>query len=256
MPITTRRVRHETRFRRTAVVSNTRLTPKMARIIVQSPALEGFAAPGFDDHVRLFFPAPGQPLPQPERGERGLIWPDPAPETRDYTPRHFDAEKLQLTLDFVLHEGGVASDWAGRAQPGDELGIGGPRGSFIVEGEADWHLLAGDATALPAIARRLEELPAGTRAHAVIEVADAAEELGLATRADLEVTWLHRARGQTLEDWLDSVSLAEGEGFVFFAAEADAVSKARERFALLGHPSSHLKAANYWRKGMADSHEH
>ena len=73
-----------------------------------------------------------------------------------------------------------------QAGPGKFLGVGGPRGSFIVPDDFDWYLLAGDETALPAIGRRLEELPAGTRALVVIEVADAGEEQRFETRTRLD----------------------------------------------------------------------
>ena len=257
MPITTRRVRHEIRFRRTTVVSNTRLTPGMARIVVESPDLKGFVSLGFDDHVKLFFPRPGQDLPIPTSGERGLEWPGEKPEMRDFTPRAFDAEAGRLTLDFVLHDEGTAGPWASQAKPGDLLGVGGPRGSFLVEGEADWHLLIGDATALPAIARRIEELPSGTRIEAIIEVANNDEIQPFAEHDDLTVLWLCRDRGQTLGGYLDGLKdLPEGEGFMFVAAEAGDVSKARARMEALGHPGENLKASNYWRRETAEATAH
>jgi NADPH-dependent ferric siderophore reductase len=256
MPLSTTRVRHETRFRRLTVLRADRITPRMARITFGSSDFEGFASPGFDDHVRLFFPAAGQALPTPQRGERGLIWPDPAPAARDYTPRRFDAATRELAIDFVLHPGGVAADWADAAAPGDRIGMGGPRGSFLVSGTADWHLLMGDATALPAIGRRIEELPEGTRVQAVVEVRDAAEEQSFETAADLSVTWLHAARGETLRGRIRDLKLPEGEGFVFCAAEAATVSAARARLEVLGHPESHAKLSNYWRAGIADDDSH
>ncbi len=257
MPITTRRVRHEIRFRRATVVSNTRITPGMARIVVETPDLRGFVSLGFDDHVKLFFPRPGQDLPTPTRGERGLEWPGEAPEMRDFTPRTFDAEAGRLTLDFVLHDEGTAGPWAAQAKPGDMLGVGGPRGSFVVEGTADWHLLIGDATALPAIARRIEELPDDTRIEAIIEVADAGEIQRFDTDADLTVLWLCRDRGQTLGGYLDTLEeLPEGEGFVFVAAEAGDVAKARARMEALDHPGENLKASNYWHREKVESAVH
>ncbi|EAR49528.1 Siderophore-interacting protein [Oceanicola granulosus HTCC2516] len=250
MPITVNRVRHEMRYRRITVTAAERITPKMARITFASGELEGFASPGFDDHVRLFFPRPGAALPVPEVGARGLDWPDPAPEHRDYTPRFYDPDTLELTVDFVLHDHGVASDWAAAARPGDEIGLAGPRGSFLLEGEADWQLLIGDATALPAIARRLEELPADSWAMAVIEVASAAEEQPLDSRAIVATTWLHADAGEGLADHLETLELPKGEGFVFCAAEAEVVAQARARLAALGLPESHLRAANYWRRAQ------
>lgn len=256
MSFSTRRVRHDTRFRRATVKSAENLTPRMVRIVLHSDDFEGFTSLGFDDHVRLFFPQPGTILPIPQPGERGLIWPDPQPSNRDYTPRRFNADLLELTIDFVIHETGIASDWAASAKPGDVIGVGGPRGSFILEGAPDWQLLMGDETALPAIGRRVEELAAGTKATAVIEVEDEREEQHFETRADLQTIWLHRNKSQSLSTYLEQVELPGGEGFVFFAAEAGTVAAARERFARLGLPSDSLKAANYWRKGTPDADEH
>ena len=72
------------------------------------------------------------------------------------------------------------------------LGIGGPRGSFVVPMGFDWHVLIGDETALPAISRRIEELPASAQVIALIEVPDADNEIALDTRARASVRWLHR----------------------------------------------------------------
>ena len=79
---------------------------------------------------------------------------------RDYTPRRYDLDTLELDIDFVLHGDGPASTWAEQAKPGQFLHIGGPRGSMIVPDIFDSYLLIGDETALPAIARRLEGLAA------------------------------------------------------------------------------------------------
>jgi len=111
---------------------------------------------------------------------------------RDYTPRHYDAAARTLDIDFAPHDAGPATRWAEQAQPGQRLGVGGPRGSFIVPMNFDWYLLMGDDTALPAIARRLAELPAGARALVFVEVAGPADHIALDTRADVEVVWAHR----------------------------------------------------------------
>jgi NADPH-dependent ferric siderophore reductase len=256
MPLTLTRVRHETRFRRLTVLRTERLTPQMVRVHFASPDLAGFAAPGFDDHARLFFPVPGQDLPVPERGGRGLVWPDPAPAARDYTPRTFDTVAGVLAIDFVLHSHGVASDWAAAARPGDSVGMGGPRGSFLVEGHADHELLMGDATALPAIARRLEALPGGASVAVVVEVDGLAEELDLPTEADLDLTWLHAGAGQSLAAHAAGLALPPGEVFVFAAGEAKAIAAIRARLDDLGHPEGLRRLSNYWRQGVADDDSH
>jgi NADPH-dependent ferric siderophore reductase len=174
---TARRVRHETKMRLLQVREVSRLTPKMVRIVVGGEALAGFVSAAHDDHVKLFFPQPGQDKPVlPTPTPNGPVYPDGAarPAARDYTPRRYDAVANTLTIDFVLHGEGPATSWAAQARPGQFLGVGGPRGSFIVPDDFDWYLFVGDETAVPAIGRRLEELPAGTRVIAVVEVADPA----------------------------------------------------------------------------------
>ena len=143
--------------------------------------IEGFTSLGFDDHVKLFFPT-------------GSLGEDGQPEfmARDYTPRRHDPQAGTLAIEFVIHDAGPATRWAEQAQPGQMLQIGGPRGSFVIPTEFDWHLLIGDDTGLPAIARRLEELPAGARAVALIEVDGPADQVAIASAADVTVKWVHR----------------------------------------------------------------
>jgi NADPH-dependent ferric siderophore reductase len=183
------------------------------------------------------------------------------PPARDYTPRRYDAAANALTIDFVLHGDGPATSWAAQAQPGHFLGVGGPRGSFIVPDDFDWYLFAGDESALPAIGRRLEELPVGARAVAVIEVADAGEEQRLTSRAQLDVRWLHRngaAPGETslLRDAIAGLSLPRGEGYAWAAAEA-ATAKALRRHLVdeRGVRKDRVKAAAYWKRGAVAVHE-
>ena len=101
-------------------------------------------------------PEPGPDGKPPEGVERS--------PGRDYTPRRYDAGRNELVIDFALHDAGPATDWAAQAEPGQQLAVGGPRGSFVVPDDFDWYLFIGDETALPAIGRRLEELRAGARA--------------------------------------------------------------------------------------------
>ena len=261
---TARRVRHETKMRLLQVREVSRLTPKMVRIVVGGEALAGFVSAAHDDHVKLFFPQPGQDKPVlPTPTPNGPVYPEgaPRPAARDYTPRRYDAAANTLTLDFVLHGEGPAATWAAQAQPGQFLGVGGPRGSFIVPDDFDWYLLAGDETAVPAIGRRLEELPAGTRVIVVVEVADAAEEQKLDTRARLKTHWLHRTGAAAgnhllLQRALTELALPPGEGYSWVAAEASA-AKALRRYLVdqRGLAKDRVKAAAYWKQGAAAVHE-
>jgi NADPH-dependent ferric siderophore reductase len=185
----------------------------------------------------------------------------PAPVMRDYTPRRYDAAANTLVIDFVLHGDGPAAGWASQARPGQFLGVGGPRGSFIVPDDFDWYLLAGDETALPAIGRRLDELPAGACVLVVVEVADAGEEQRFDSRADVTTLWLHRADDGAeatsgLVTAVAGLTLPSGEGYAWVAAEA-ATAKAMRRHLVeeRGLPKDRVKAAAYWKHDAVAVHE-
>ncbi|MEI9900693.1 MAG: siderophore-interacting protein [Hyphomicrobium sp.] len=198
----------------------------------------------------------------PVVGPRGADFPPgaPRPEGRDYTPRLIDRDRREVVIDFVLHGDGPAAGWAATARPGDTVGMGGPRASFVVRGDFDWYLLAGDETALPAIGRRIEELPAGARVIAYIEIADPAERQSFATPAALDLHWVERSARGTLLNAVRTADLPAGAGYTFIAGEA-ATSAALRDFLVSarGVDPAFIKAAGYWRDGDADfydGHEH
>src|SRR5690606_14601529 len=155
-----------------------RVTPRMIRVVLTGPDLEDFRTDNFDDHVKVFLPEEGSRIPTLPRVSPEGRWNlrDPALTYRDYTVRRYDPDAEELVLDFVAHDHGPAGRWALDARPGDELGVLGPRGTVHIDHGYDYHLLGADETALPAVARRLEDLPAGSRVFAFCEVADAGEE--------------------------------------------------------------------------------
>lgn len=238
------RHRHETRRRSLIVAAREHLSPGMIRIVLEGEALADFVSLGADDHVKLFVPAEG----------------DGEPQRRDYTPRAYDRAAGSLTIDFAVHDAGPATRWAIDAVPGDVIEIGGPRGSAVISPTFDWWLLVGDETALPAIGRRIEELPEGTLAISVVAVTSAEEEQRFDTAAHHTAIWAHRPAAQaddpaTVLAALRDVVLPEGEGFVWIAAETVVARAVRDYFTTeRGHPHEWIKAAGYWRKGEADSH--
>src|SRR5699024_5948215 len=115
------------------------------------------------------------------------------PVTRTYTIRHIDHQNEQIWVDFVIHgDRGVAGPWAASVQPGETISFFGPGAGYAPRPDADFHLLAGDEAALPAIAAALESMEADARGTAVIEVRDAQEELPLKAPDGIDVVWLHR----------------------------------------------------------------
>jgi NADPH-dependent ferric siderophore reductase len=236
------------------------LAPHLVRITLAGAALRGFDSQSFDDHVKVFFPREGSDEPLlPVIGADGAAPSQPGAErpiARDFTPRRFDRHAGELDLEFVLHDTGPATRWAAQARPGHRLGIGGPRGSMIIPLAFDWHLLMGDETALPAIARRLEELPAHVHAIVLVEVDGPADEIPLQSRAAMQLTWLHRCAAQTVLTGLQSMAkLPRGEGYAWAAAESSHVRQIRQHLLDLGMDKSRIRAASYWKHGAPATHE-
>lgn len=244
---TIHRVTHEIKRRRLQVLRVEDITPRMRRITLGGPELAGFVSLGSDDHIKLLFAQNAAEQAALESPTFTIKGDGPQPAMRDYTPRRFDLSIGELDIDFVLHGDGPASTWAEQAQVGQHLYIGGPRGSMIVPDMFDSYLLIGDETALPAIGRRLEELPAGRKVLAVIEIADAAERQVLQSAADVEIVWVLRGQDDLL-DVVRNLTLPGGTLYSFVATESK-LSRQVRRVLLDTHKvdEQYLKAAGYWR---------
>jgi len=261
--LTIQRLRHPLKMRLVQVLRTHMVSPQLLRVTFGGDDLADFHSASFDDHVKVFFPSSGQDKPVlPEVGPNGPVFPEGAARSaaRDYTPRRFDNAARELDIEFVLHGDGPASTWAAQARPGQFLGVGGPRGSFVIPRDFDWHMLVGDETALPAIARRLEELPAGVKALVVVEVASAIAEIPLQSEAEVELHWLHRnggaAEGSLLAPALQDLPLPDGEGYAWAAGEAAAMRAVREHLVgQRGVDKKRIRASAYWKRGAAAVHE-
>ncbi|WP_339519099.1 siderophore-interacting protein [Pseudomonas proteolytica] len=246
------RVSHEIKRRRLEVLRVVDITPRMRRITLGGEQLAGFISLGSDDHIKLLFAqnaAEQAALESPTFSVKGE---GPQPAMRDYTPRRIDLSRGELDIDFVLHGDGPASTWAEQAKPGQHLHIAGPRGSMIVPDIFDSYLLVGDETAIPAIARRLEELPAGRKALVVIEIADEHEKQALDSAADVQVTWVVRGQDELLGTLRD-LQVPEGSLYAWVATETK-LSRQVRRVLLDEHKlnDEFVKAVGYWRAQGSD----
>jgi len=260
-PRAPQRIRHDTRMRLLDVVGIIDLTPKMRRITLKGD-MTGFAAPGHADHIKAFFFPKGVEPKLVPIGPRGAEFaPGERPEMRDYTPRQYNVEAGTLDLDFVLHGDGPASSWAAQVSLGDKLMIGGPRGSLVVPAAFDWYLLAGDETAIPALARRIEELPEGARVVAVIEVDSPEEHQPFPGTADVSLSYVYRngaPAGSTslILDRLKVTSFPDGVAYAYVAGEASMSKAVRAHLTdERGFDPEYVKAAGYWLLGTADAQE-
>ncbi|MFB8035347.1 siderophore-interacting protein [Streptomyces sp. NPDC056004] len=247
------------------VVGVERITPRTARVTFTGDALAGLMEDRPDQQMKLCFPREGQGvprLPEPEADDTyGMRWyeaylaiPEPErPLLRSFTVRAYDRGRDVMTVDFVLHgDDGPAARWGRDARVGDVLGMVGPSSLYARPlPAADWLLLAGDESALPAIATLLESLPAGARALAWAEVADATEERPLDSAGDVSVHWVHRDRGGALADAVRAAPLPAGTGVAWLAGEAGAVRSLRRHLVEeRGLPRAAVQFSGYWRRSL------
>lgn len=239
------RVNHEIKHRRLDVLRVTELTPRMRRITLGGAQLQGFTSVGSDDHVKLMFACSAEE--QAALDNLNLSRDGLRPTMREYTPRRIDLVAGELDIDFVLHGDGPASTWAAQAEVGQVLNIAGPRASMVVPDIFDSYLLIGDETAIPAIARRLEELPATRKVLAVIEIEDAQEQQPLESQAQVEVIWVQRHQ-QNLLEVVKDLTLPEGQLYAWVALEK-ALTRKTKRLLVdeKGVKEDLIKAVAYWR---------
>ncbi|MGA5869028.1 SIP domain-containing protein [Streptomyces cinereoruber] len=251
-------------LRELTVLRAENLTPGMRRLTLGGPQLDAFVkdglelpalrTEGFDDHVKFFFADETGRLVLPRQQVSSLDWSDGRPVAKDYTPVGHDPEKGEIVFDFVRHDGGVASTWAENAAPGDSAWIAGPKMSHSHPEGADWILVVGDETALPAIGRWLAEMPEGTKARVFIEVGEDSHRQELPTKADAEIVWLSRngaPAGTTdlLEQAVRAADWLPGTVFAWVAGEAVTLKGIRRHLATeRGVPREQTHITGYWRR--------
>lgn len=243
-------------FRRVTVQRVEDLTPRMRRFVLGGPELEGLEIDEPAASVRILLPADGDgTLVMPEwtgnqfelpSGERAPI--------RTFTPRALDTDRLELTVDIVVHEGGTASEWARAATPGSEVAVSGPGRGYEIDSDATSYLLAGDETALPAIGQLLEWLPDDMPVAVHVEIADPSARLDLPDHPRAEVDWHELPRGSEPGAALITAveQLGEVPPAVWVAGEAAAVQRIRKHlFDARGMTRSAATVRGYWKKGRS-----
>lgn len=240
-----------------------RLTPQLVRVVLGGEGLHGFSAGQFTDHyVKLQFPPPGAPYTVPFDSDAVRALPrEQQPVLRTYSVREWDGERGRLTIDFVVHgDTGIAGPWARAAKPGDLLALRGPGGAFTPDPDADWHLMVGDESALPAIAASLARVPAGVPVLVVGLVDGPEGEIPLDTPGALSLTWVHRAPGgvgaadpDALLHAVEKLEFPDGRVCAFVHGEAVETRALRRH--LLGErsvPRPALSVSGYWRRTFTE----
>lgn len=225
------------------------------------PVIE-FDSQGFDDDLKLIFTHPDADAPVYVTQAEGRVnWPrdDPHFVVRTYTARRWDREAGELDIDFVTHGVGVATTWAMHAKPGDEIQVIGPKGWGRNPSGVDWILVGADETALPAVARWLEQWPKGVRGQVFIEIGQDSHRQNLVVPAGVEITWLSRdgaAAGTKplLFDAMTSAPWWDGEVYVWVAGEAISIAPIRRWLRKEKElPRERVEVTGYWRYHEVDS---
>ncbi|MET9119030.1 siderophore-interacting protein [Streptomyces longwoodensis] len=252
------------------VTDITRITPRMARVTFEADHLDDSVGLSPDQQLKLCFPRPGQERPLlPQQSDDATGWyqaflaipEDERPWMRSFTLRRRVPGTRTVEVDFVLHgDNGPASAWASSARPGDLLGMVGP--SALYAGpvsltdsitSADWLLIVGDETALPAIGTLLEALPERTPAHVYVEVADRAEQQTFRTAGDVGLHWLHRdgvqaGHSDVLLNAVRGAAFPPGRPFAWLAGEAGVVRTLRRHLVDdRGFDKRAIDFSGYWR---------
>ena len=163
------------------------LTPRARRITFSGMSLVDSTKPA--SYLSLYFEDPRGDRP-PEPGTRRRA-------ERIYTPRYLDPRCDSMTVDFVLHGAGRATEWAQTARAGDTIWAGPTSGGYDIAGDVRHLVLVGDDTAMPAIGTVLEALPEDTRTTVVIEVVDEDDEREPSDEVACDPIWLHRGTDVT-----------------------------------------------------------
>lgn len=239
-------------LRRTVVLSNEPLAPRMRRIKLSGESLRGMSDSPPGKWVKVF-PARRRDGIEAKAGD-GL-----APVGRVYTIRHFAAESHVLTIDVALHGGGAVSGWLECASPGDEVDVAGSRGGFDgVPSRCTKLILAGDETALPAIAAILKSLPPAMAVHAFIEIDDDDQRVELAHASSTRVQWLTRWRGDRsstvlLKDAVLGMTSHIRGAYVWAAGEAGKMRELRRSLITnIGIEARNVHTVGYWKQGDTD----
>lgn len=243
-----------------AVESTEWLTPHLVRVVASGESLAQFADNGHTDaYVKLLFvdPALGLEPPYDLATLRATLPADQQPVVRTYTVRWVDRAARRLAIDFVTHgDTGVAAVWAAKAQPGDRLVLSGPGGAYAPDPAVAWHVLAGDLSAVPAIAAALEALPADARGVAYLEVADPGDALELKRPEQVAVHWLVNtdpADVTFLARALDGAEWPPAAGTQVFAhGERESVKAMRAVLRDRGVARESISISAYWARGRTE----
>lgn len=241
------------------VIETQHLTSSLVRVVFGGDGLADYVdTEHADRYVNALFIPDGAPYAAPFDPDAVRELPaEHRPRGRRYTIRGWDPDTRRLTIDFVVHgDIGFAGRWATRARPGDLLQIVGPHGGYVPDPDADWYLMVGDESAMPAIAVALERVVPGKHVVAVLVVDGPQGELPLDCPGDLDVHWVHRTGADDVDRLVRAVAevvFPSERVDVFVHGEAHEVRAVRQHLIRSrGIAREGASISPYWRRGDED----
>lgn len=238
------------------------ITDHFIRVYLYSPEVHLFKNTTIGDNNKIAIPPVGLNevhFPTIDENHEWVYPPkEVAPSIRTYTHRGIDLEKNEVFIDFADHgDGGPASKWAREAEVGAKLGVMMRLDGKELYPEAEWYLLAGDATAIPVLSAILETLPETAKGICIIEVHGKEDEQILETKADIEFRWLHNDQPQIsseIAEVIKSIDIPEISKFGYVACEFSSVKEIRTYLRKEKNwTSKELYAFSYWKAGKAEN---
>lgn len=237
-------------FSKAKIVGKQKINDVFLRVSVQPDDIHKFCKDGI--HFRIVYPKHrGVEAQWPYINEaRRTIWPMGEKELMKpiYTIRTIDLNAGSFDFDIFLHEDGPTATWGHEVEIGEEVGLLGPAGGWMPQAED--MILAGDETALPAIARILENLPEQTRGAVFVSLENPQGQVDLNVPQNMSLQWIHRPVGDhdlLFELVKDAAQPSEAERYIWFAAKKSVAKKARDHFTKnLGYNNKNSYIAGYW----------
>lgn len=226
------------------VLRKEQISPNMLRITVGGPGLDGYPEDQDGAYLKLRLAEPSADRDKP------LL--------RTYTVRYYRQDERELDIDFVMHDvDGPAANWARACVPGEEIVTSGPGPKKIADHGADWHLFAGDMSALPAIGANLEALPRDAVGYALIEVIDESDQQTIDAPDGMQFRWLvnrHPERdNEILFDAVKSIEWLAGQPYAWVAGEFSQSLAIRKWLKTeRGMTRDQMYASSYWKIGQTE----
>lgn len=220
------------------------VSPNMLRITVGGPGLDGYPEDQDGAYLKLRLREP-----ETEQGK---------PLLRTYTVRYYRQQERELDIDFVMHDvDGPAANWARNCNPGEEIVTMGPGPKKTSDPTANWHLIVGDMSALPAIGANLEALPRSAVGYALLEIIDEGDQQEIDAPQGIQVRWLvnrHPDRENTiLMEAVKQIKWLEGTPYTWVAGEFSQSLGIRKWLkSERGMNRDHMYASSYWKIGQTE----